>query len=77
MGEEKKHAKLWITDGAATREAVLWAIADAPLPVDRFDIAFIPQLNEFNGTSSIQLKVLDWRPTENSNFGANKRGQAT
>ena len=77
MGQEKKHAKLWITDGAATCEAVLWGIADAPLPADHFDLAFSPQLNEFNGTSSIQLKVLDWRPTETSNFGANKCGQLT
>ncbi len=64
MGAEKKHAKLWITDGHATREAVLWNCGDGPLPVGRFDLAFVPQLNEFNGKVTVQLKVLDWRAAE-------------
>ena len=64
MGAEKKHAKLWITDGHATREAVLWNCGDGPLPVGRFDLAFAPQLNEFNGKVTVQLKVLDWRAVE-------------
>lgn len=64
MGAEKKHAKLWITDGRATREAVLWNCGDGPLPVGRFDLAFAPQLNEFNGSVTVQLKVLDWRACE-------------
>jgi len=61
MGFEKKHAKLWITDGKQTREAILWNCGDGPVPVGKFDLAFAPQLNEFNGTVSVQLKVLDWR----------------
>ena len=61
MGAEKKHAKLWVTDGQAMREAVLWN-AEGSLPVGRFDLAFSPQLNEFNGATGVQLKVLDWRP---------------
>jgi single-stranded-DNA-specific exonuclease len=60
MGAEKKHARLWITDGQATLQAVLWNCRDGPLPVGRFDLAFAPQLNEFNGTTNVQLKVLDW-----------------
>jgi single-stranded-DNA-specific exonuclease len=61
IGAEKRHAKLWITDGAATREAVIWGVGDGPLPVGRFDLAFTPQLSPFNGSYAIQLKVLDWR----------------
>ena len=61
MGADRKHAKLWITDGRATGEAVLWNVADRPLPTGRFDLAFVPQINEFNGNVSVQLKVLDWR----------------
>jgi single-stranded-DNA-specific exonuclease len=60
MGAEKKHARLWITDGRSTLQAVLWNCGDGPLPVGRFDLAFAPQLNEFNGTTNVQLKVLDW-----------------
>jgi single-stranded-DNA-specific exonuclease len=62
MGAEKKHAKLWITDAKHTHEAVLWNVGNGPLPVGRFDLAFAPQLNEFNGANRVQLKVLDWRP---------------
>jgi single-stranded-DNA-specific exonuclease len=60
MGADKKHAKLWVTDGRKVFEAVLWGVGDGPLPVGRFDLAFVPGLNEFNGSISIQLKVLDW-----------------
>ena len=64
MGAEKKHAKLWVTNGRKTLEAVLWNVADGSLPVGRFDLAFAPQLNEFNGSTTVQLKVLDWRAVE-------------
>jgi single-stranded-DNA-specific exonuclease len=64
MGADKKHARLWITDGRKTLEAVLWNVGDGPLPVGRFDLAFTPQINEFNGSTTVQLKVLDWRAVE-------------
>ena len=63
MGAEKQHLKLWVTDGAVTHEAVWWGAGrEAALPVGRFDLAFAPQINSFNGRRSVQLKVLDWRP---------------
>ena len=61
MGKEKQHAKLWVTDGTTTREAVLWGVGQAPLPAGRFALAFAPQINEFNGRETVQLRVLDWR----------------
>ena len=64
MGADKKHAKLWLTDGARTIEAVLWNVGNGPLPVGKFDAAFAPQLNEFNGKTTVQLKVIDWRAVE-------------
>ena len=64
MGAEKKHAKLWVTDDKRTVEAVLWNVGDGSLPVGRFDLAFVPQLNEFNGSTTVQLKVLDWRAVD-------------
>ena len=60
LGAEKKHAKLWITDGRQVLEALLWSVGDGPLPVGRFDLACTPQINEYEGTRSVQLKVLDW-----------------
>ena len=61
MGAEKQHLKLWVTDGAVTHEAVWWGAGEAPLPVSRFDLAFSPQVNDYNGRRIVQLKVLDWR----------------
>lgn len=61
MGKEKQHVKLWITDGQVTHEAVWWNGGKESLPVGRFDLAFAPQINEFNGRRTTQLKVLDWR----------------
>ncbi|MBM3875733.1 MAG: single-stranded-DNA-specific exonuclease RecJ [Verrucomicrobia bacterium] len=61
MGGEKQHARLHVTDGRDTRQAVMWNVADPELPAGRFDLAFSPQINEFNGTRTVQLKVLDWR----------------
>jgi single-stranded-DNA-specific exonuclease len=61
MGADKQHAKMWITDGDRTCEGVLWNAKDGPLPVGRFDLAFVPELNHYNGHTSVRLKVLDWR----------------
>lgn len=62
MGAEKQHAKLWVTDGAITQEAVWWSAGKEELPVGRFDLAFAPQINEYGGRRVVQLKILDWRP---------------
>jgi single-stranded-DNA-specific exonuclease len=64
MGAEKQHLKLWVTDGTVTHEAVWWGAAAEPLPPARFDLAFCPQINDYNGRRSVQLKVLDWRPAQ-------------
>jgi single-stranded-DNA-specific exonuclease len=62
MGAEKQHAKLWVTDGATTHEAVWWGAGAAAMPEGKFDLVFTPQVNEFAGRRTVQLKVLDWRP---------------
>ncbi|HVM49698.1 MAG TPA: single-stranded-DNA-specific exonuclease RecJ [Candidatus Acidoferrum sp.] len=61
MGSAGQHLKLWFTDGDATCEAVWWGAGNEPLPAGRFDVAFSPQLNEYNGRRTVQLKVLDWQ----------------
>ena len=62
MGRDQQHAKLWITDGSALSEVVWWGCQDAALPMGNFDLAFTPEINEYNGWRSVQLKLLDWRP---------------
>jgi single-stranded-DNA-specific exonuclease len=61
IGTDKQHVKMWPTDGAATLEAVWWGAGNENLPVGKFDLAFVPQVNDYNGSRNVQLKVLDWR----------------
>ena len=61
IGASKQHVKMSVTDGTATHEAVWWNAGAASLPVGIFELAFAPAINEFNGRTSVQLKVLDWR----------------
>jgi single-stranded-DNA-specific exonuclease len=64
IGSEKQHVKMWVTDGQTVHEAVWWGGGNLSLPVGRFDLAFAPQTNEYNGRRTVQLKVLDWRGAE-------------
>ena len=64
MGADKQHVKMWVTDGTTTHEAVWWGAGNEPTPAPRFDLAFAPQINEYNGRRTVQLKVLDWRPSQ-------------
>ena len=73
IGADKRHVKMWVTDtpspqgghgvasGATTLEAVWWNGGGESLPVGKFDLAFAPQVNPYNGTHTVQLKVLDWQ----------------
>ncbi|HUA38483.1 MAG TPA: single-stranded-DNA-specific exonuclease RecJ [Candidatus Sulfopaludibacter sp.] len=61
IGADKQHVKMWVTDAAATLEAVWWNGGDESLPVGKFDLVFAPQINQFNGRHTVQLKALDWQ----------------
>jgi single-stranded-DNA-specific exonuclease len=65
IGANKQHVKMWVTDGMVTHEAVWWNGGNQSSPVGKFDLAFVPQINQFNGRKSIQLKTLDLLATEN------------
>jgi single-stranded-DNA-specific exonuclease len=61
LGQDKQHVKMWLTDGATVREAVWWGAGNESLPVGKFDVAFAPRLEQYNGRRLVQLKMLDWR----------------
>ena len=61
IGAERQHIKMWVTDGSAIFEAILWNGGDDPLPTGKFDLVFTPQINEYNQKRSIVLNVIDWR----------------
>jgi single-stranded-DNA-specific exonuclease len=62
MGVEGRHVKMQVRVACTEWEAVWWEGGDQHWPVDTFDLAFTPELNEYNGQTRVQLKVLDWRP---------------
>jgi single-stranded-DNA-specific exonuclease len=61
LGANKQHVKMWLTDGAVSHEAVWWGAGQEALPVAKFDLAFMPKSEIYNGRRCVQLKVLDWR----------------
>jgi single-stranded-DNA-specific exonuclease len=62
IGRECQHLKLFITDGKNKCDAIWWNGADKQIPTGDFDLAFAPQINDFNGRRTVQLKVLDLGP---------------
>ena len=64
MGRDKQHAKFWVTDERGACEVVAWNLKPEDEPKDTFDIAVAPQINDFNGRRSVQLKLIDWRPAK-------------
>ncbi|MBK9140211.1 MAG: single-stranded-DNA-specific exonuclease RecJ [Verrucomicrobia bacterium] len=62
LGREHQHAKFWVTDGDSTVEVLWWTGGDKPWPTGVFDVAGIPQVNEFDGRRTVQLRLLDWQP---------------
>jgi single-stranded-DNA-specific exonuclease len=66
IGREQHHVRCWVTDGRFTSEAVIWNAPVDHVPEGEFDLAFAPQINEYNGRRTVQLKVLDWRAASGS-----------
>lgn len=60
MGSTKDHLKLIVETPTGTMDCVWWSKGDVPLVAgDRIDVAFAPQLNTFNGVTSVQLVLKD------------------
>ena len=63
IGKEKNHLKLFVTDGEETLEAVGWGMADHFIALKnkniRLDLAFEPEVNEWNNSRRVQLKISD------------------
>ena len=60
MGANKDHLKLTVQSGERVFDCIRWSQGDIALANgDYLDIAFSPQINEFNGNISIQLILKD------------------
>lgn len=60
MGAEQKHARFRIRDASGEGDVIWWNAGE--LPNGEFDLAVAPQLNSYNGTTRVQLKLQDIRP---------------
>ena len=65
MGPEKNHLRMTLTDGKITRRAIAWRAGEKRVDFTganlSVDIAFAPQINEWQGRRSVQLTLEDWR----------------
>jgi hypothetical protein len=59
-----QHWKFWLTDGGPPVETVWWGAGDREVPLGHFDVAAVPEEGEFGGRRYLQLRLLDWRPSE-------------
>ena len=64
MGQDGKHLKMFVTDGGVKHCAIAWGAGDQLVTVKRpnvsLNVAFAPQINEWQGTQSVQLMLKDW-----------------
>lgn len=64
FGSAAQHLRFIADDGRAAHPVVWWNCVEVEETVfsTPFDLAFAPELNEYNGTLGIQLRLLDIRP---------------
>ena len=64
MGKEKNHLRMFVKDGTVKRRAIKWGAGDKLITFRRpnmsLNIAYSPQINEWQGTRSVQLILDDW-----------------
>ena len=64
MGQDGSHLKMSVSDGAMKHQAIAWGAGDQLVTFNRpnvsLDVAFSPQINEWQGSRSVQLILKDW-----------------
>ncbi|MCY4568376.1 MAG: single-stranded-DNA-specific exonuclease RecJ [Candidatus Poribacteria bacterium] len=64
MGKEKNHLRMFVSDGMVKRCAIDWGAGDKLITFRRpnmsLNIAFAPQINEWQRNRSVQLILQDW-----------------
>jgi single-stranded-DNA-specific exonuclease len=65
MGKEKTHLRMYVSDGVQKVCAIEWGAAEKLVTINQpdvaLDIAFSPQINEWQGRQSVQLMLRDWQ----------------
>ena len=64
MGDGGKHLRMFVSDNTVRHCAIAWGAGDQLVTFNRpnlsLDVAFSPQINEWQGTRSVQLVLKDW-----------------
>ena len=63
---QNRHLKLRLSKGTAQMEGIFFSVTPQQCPCqagERVDVAFYLQVNEFRGSRSVQLQVVDLRPS--------------
>jgi hypothetical protein len=68
LGKDQKHVKIFALDPKSGEEfeCVMWNGRDKrgfPEIEEAIDLAFMPDLNHYNGKTRLQLILVDWRPS--------------
>jgi len=59
VGANGQHLKFRVTDGRSSCPVIWWSAPENLPLAGSFDLAFTPELNEFNGTTTVQLTAID------------------
>jgi len=57
------HVRLRLKRDKHTFTAIAFRMAEREIP-EQIDIAFFPEINEWKGSSTVQLRIKDLRPEE-------------
>ena len=65
MGRGGDHLRLTVEDrDGNTARLIWWNGGGQPVPVGRFDLAFVPRMTDYKGERQLQIEWIDWRLTE-------------
>jgi single-stranded-DNA-specific exonuclease len=65
VGKTGEHLKLWLTDGRNSFDAIGFGMGKREFKAgDAVDIVFAPEINEYEGRRSVQLKLQDVQKNE-------------
>ncbi|MBI5396179.1 MAG: single-stranded-DNA-specific exonuclease RecJ [Verrucomicrobia bacterium] len=65
VGKSGEHLKLWLTDGEVSVDAIGFGMGNKEFNAgDALDIVFVPELNEYQGRRSVQLKLQEAHVSE-------------
>lgn len=64
VGTDQTHLKLTLDGGRYPVDGIAFGMADLqPLPGDRIDVVYVPEINSYRGQDSLQIRVKAMRPS--------------